>query len=113
MKRTSIIIAAAAIISAFVAAPASAATWGGRTETVAYGDLNLNSESGARAMVERINQAARVACFDHSGPMPLSERNAIRACRADAASTAVNTLGAPMVTALYYGREPNIIIASR
>jgi UrcA family protein len=115
MKRTSTLIAAAALImSAFAAAPASAATtWGAQSETVSYGDLNLNSEAGAHAMLGRIDHAARTACFDRSGAMPLTARRAINACRTEAMTNAVDTLNAPRVSAMYYGREPAIIIASR
>lgn len=114
MKRTATLIAAAAMIfSAFAAAPASAATSGVRTETVRYADLNLNSQAGAHAMLSRIDYAARRACFSMTGPMPLTSRAAIRACRTDAMANAVDTLNAPMVSAMYYGREPNIIVASR
>jgi UrcA family protein len=114
MKRTSTLVAAAALIfSAFAAAPASAAGLESRSETVAYGDLDLNSEAGAQTMLRRIEHAARAACFDRSSPMPLTSRPAIRACRMTAMNNAVETLGAPMVTAMHYGRQPNIIVASR
>lgn len=114
MKRTSTLIAAAALIfSAFAAAPASAANWGERSETVGYSDLNLNNEAGAHAMLGRIDRAARMACTTVHGPMPMTTRRVINACRAEAMTNAVSTLNAPMVTAMYYGREPNIIIASR
>lgn len=101
------------MFSAFAAAPASAADWNMHSQTVGYADLDLTSEAGAQTMIGRIERAARNVCFSQAGPMPLMSRRAQRACRTTTMTNAVDMLGAPMVTAMYYGHEPMIVIASR
>jgi UrcA family protein len=68
--------------------------------TVGYGDLNLASEAGAKAMVIRIQSAARRACGDAPDFRDLSRVAFYARCRSDTVARAVRTLDSPLVTAL-------------
>jgi UrcA family protein len=73
---------------------------GGRTLRVAYGDLNLATEQGSRALYARIESAARQVCA------PDDQRNleavaAARACRARAIAQAVSDVHSPVLAAAY------------
>ena len=92
-------------------APASAAQHQ-TMQTVSYADLDLDDEAGATRMIMRIDHAARSVCGDRSGTMTLAERRAIRACRTESEQRAVTDLNHPVVTAMYFGRAPTIIVAN-
>ena len=85
-----------------------------KSQQVAFDDLNLASESGARTLLVRINKAAKAAC----GPAtrsPLLPREAAhqRACVTEAVDTAVRRVDLPTLTALYTGAPADIAIAAR
>jgi UrcA family protein len=74
-----------------------------RTMRVTYGDLNLATEQGSRALYARIESAARQVCA------PDDERNleavaAARACKARAIAQAVNAVHSPMLAATFAAR---------
>jgi UrcA family protein len=73
--------------------------------TVGYADLNLQSRSGAKVMVARINAAAHRAC----GPAPiirdLRRSQEYSDCVDETVSQAVTALNAPLVTAAYGGTD--------
>ena len=70
---------------------------------VQYADLTLSSPAGAKAMLQRIHQAANVVC----GPQSTSQIDRVarlhEACVKQAISGSVRQLNVPMVTALYTG----------
>src|SRR5262245_45732164 len=68
---------------------------------VAYADLDLSTETGARALLGRIDVAANEACGKqiHSPLLP-RESAFHRECVHDAVSNAVQRIGSPLVTAL-------------
>lgn len=105
-----IAFAACLMFSAIAAAPASAST--SRAQTISHADLNLNNSAGAQAMLGRIDHASRVVCGARSGPMTLVERQMTRACITERSTRAVTRLDNPTVTAMYYHREPTIVVAS-
>ena len=70
---------------------------------VAFGDLNLNNEAGAKAMLHRIRYASRVVC-GQAYDQVLDAGGQFRACTDAATDRAITTLGAPLVTALYSGK---------
>lgn len=77
------------------------------TVSVAYGDLDLGTEAGARTMLKRIETAAKHAC----GIMPERDRfyrsnqdfveRAFRQCTSQSVREAVARLHAPLVTHAY------------
>lgn len=79
-------------------------------QVVEYADLNTNSAEGADTLIRRIRGAAADVCGDRTGPMTLQERDAVRSCEAISASDAVQQVNHPLVTARYYGYEPQVII---
>lgn len=71
--------------------------------SVSYADLDLSTEGGARAMLERVKLAARDMCGTqpiHSPLMPRAPAQ-FRDCVADAVDSAVNGLGSSLVLALH------------
>ena len=112
MKRraTSIALAAALLLGAVAATPASAEPWT-FSQRVSYAGLDLNSDAGARAMLYRIHNAAASVCGDRPGLRPLNERATVNACMADASDRAVADLGSSNVTAMYFQRQPSVIFA--
>jgi len=109
-----LLIAAAASMT--LAAPAAAQTHGDRFHSdVAYADLNLDSSSGADAMINRLRNGAREACGARMGRMSLSEHRAIRACSGAFVQKGVVRLAHPAVSRRYLergGRLPAVTVAS-
>jgi UrcA family protein len=116
MKRSFIagIVPATAIAFA-VASPASARTAADEYEVrISYADLNLQSESGADALLRRVRNEARDVCGDHAGRMSLRERRAIRVCISDFEERAVAALGNEYITTRFAHDETSpFIMASR
>jgi UrcA family protein len=79
--------------------------------TVRFGDLNLEAEAGAQALVSRLHRVTTRLCGEGrpSGPLLLQKEVKSRfiACRNEAMQTAVNTLDRPLVTQLYRGSYAN------
>ena len=75
------------------------------TATVSYADLDLATHDGARALLKRINVAAKEAC----GPAPVMSPLTPAAptlherCITEAAGKAVAEVNAPLVVALHTG----------
>lgn len=98
---------------AFCAAPAFAqdnSTTQLRQVEVRYGDLNVYSEAGADALIRRIGQATDQVCGEHAGPASMQEHHSVGNCRVEVAENAISDVGNPVVTARYYGYEPQVII---
>lgn len=94
------------------AAPASAATHR-VSERVSYADLNLNNRAGAEVMLARIERAAGHVCGQRNGTIPLAFRVRIERCMEEETADALADLGHAGVSALFYGRNPEVIIAAR
>jgi UrcA family protein len=70
---------------------------------VRYGDLDLANPEGARAVLKRINHAAKRVCDPE--PESALEYDDWRQCVAKARDGAVSRLNAPMVTTAYGGKR--------
>lgn len=107
---TDILSAAVAVGAVFLAVGsmsgiAEAQTAAKPAAAVSYADLDLSTHDGARALLKRINVAAKEAC----GPAPvMSPLTPIAAtlherCITEAAARAVAEVNAPLVVALHTG----------
>ncbi len=113
MQRPLMLALASAIALSFAAAaPASAATFD-RAKNLTYAELDLDDRAGAEALLRRIEQSAEDMCGERAGPMPLAQRAAIRQCVRQKSERAVSDVGHSGVTALFYDRNPRVIIAAR
>ena len=101
-----LVIGGAAALPFAGAAPAFAQ----ESRTVRYGELNLNADQGADTLIRRVEQAADVVCGDRPGPQPLQENASVRECEVIATDDAIRGVGHPVVTARYYGRNPDVTI---
>jgi UrcA family protein len=75
---------------------------------VYYGDLNIDTEQGAKIMLQRIERAATKACGGHatiSSYTPTLDPT-FEECRREAIQRTVKQLGAPMVTRIYSEAKP-------
>ena len=81
-----------------------------RSEVVRFGDLDLNYQPDAHVMVHRIHRAARHVCEPNAGVAALSDRVETQDCRSDAEERGVSDTNAPLVTAEYYGRNPQVLL---
>jgi UrcA family protein len=70
------------------------------TKVVAYGDLNLDSEQGAKVLYARLRSAARNVCFPLEG-RDLNAQSHWRACVDSAVASAVVQVNRTSVTALH------------
>jgi UrcA family protein len=70
------------------------------TKTVAYGDLNLDTPQGAKALYGRLRVAASTVCSPLEG-RALSNQASWRTCYNRAIAAAVLQVGNVRVTALY------------
>jgi UrcA family protein len=70
------------------------------TKRVAYGDLNLDSQAGAKVFYARIRSAAESVCSPLEG-RELALQRIWHACIDDALATAVAQVDKPNVTALH------------
>ena len=78
---------------------------------VRYGDLNLGTEAGAKAMLQRLRHAAKVICGpDSYDPMTLAFVYA--PCVRETTDRAVARFGNPLVTALNGGSPAATQMAS-
>jgi len=85
--------------------------------TVSYADLDLSTEAGARAMLQRIRVTAREMCGSDPVHSPLTPRapTQFRNCVIDAVDSAVTGIGAPLVAALNKdeAEKARTVLASR
>ncbi len=105
-------LASAAAFGLMALAPAAAADLERAPQRIAFAELDLNDQAGARTMLGRIEFAANSACGERAGPMTLAERGAIRSCVRQKTERAVSDVNNVNLTALYYQRRPNISVAS-
>jgi UrcA family protein len=108
MKIVGTTLAAAAVL----AAAAHAGSPMIRTEVpVTYSNLDLSTDSGARALLGRIEVAAAKACgtsplfYSSYSIAPQLAAREFNTCRADAVSAAVKSLQSPMVYKIYASAE--------
>jgi UrcA family protein len=97
-----IAIAAVAAVSILALATPGAAQQTARvSERVRYGDLDLATAGGARAMFHRMQAAVSRACAQsHSPALPRAEAELAK-CRSATLRSAVADLGSPLVAARY------------
>lgn len=107
--RTLHLLCASAFLCAGAIVPPVAAQEA-QSERVYYGDLDLWSEDGADALLQRIRNAADNVCGDVPGPAPVVVQADIRACEFETVDYAIEDLAHPMVTARYTGRTPEVIV---
>ncbi|HKS54371.1 MAG TPA: UrcA family protein [Steroidobacteraceae bacterium] len=68
-------------------------------EVVSFGDLNLDTESGAATLLGRIESAARKVCgLDRVTVLPLALQYELQVCANQATARAVNDVNAPLLT---------------
>jgi UrcA family protein len=70
------------------------------TKTVIYGDLNIDSEQGAKALYARLRSAARDVCFPFDG-RDLIQQSLWQSCVDNAVASAVVRVNKTRVTALH------------
>ncbi len=70
------------------------------TRTVAYGDLNLDSEQGAKVLYARLRHAAEDVCFPLDS-RDLAQKTAWQRCFNHAVASAVAQVNRATVTALH------------
>jgi UrcA family protein len=82
---------------------------------VRIGDLDLQSDRGAKAALRRIKTQSSRFCGDAYSYAWHSQRVATRKCQRQMVALAVSKLDAPIVTAMYQksGRGPPVLLASR
>ena len=103
---------AAAAASLLAAGPASAARIheldDGQSVAVDYADLNLAGPAGARTLLSRIRAASSLVCHAAAPatPMNLGRVQGYRSCLNATIGRAVDSLDAPVVTALYANQFP-------
>jgi UrcA family protein len=74
------------------------------TKTVTYGDLNLDTESGAKVLYVRLRNAAKDVCSPYESK-ELSRKRVWSVCVSSALASAAEQINKPMVTALI---APNV-----
>ena len=106
MSRT--VVLAVALVACVAAAPAWAQPLGKpQVEVirvrVPVGDLDLNSQAGADALIRRVSLAAARACGTPrvSGITATMDARAYRACKSKAVAGAMAQVDAPLVLARY------------
>jgi UrcA family protein len=112
-RRLLLVLASALAIGFAAAAPASAATNDRLAQRVSYADLNLDNRAGAEVMISRIERAVGRVCGRRNGTIPLSFRVRIERCMEEETADALADLGHSGVSALYYRRAPEVVIAAR
>jgi UrcA family protein len=69
------------------------------TKTVTYGDLNLDTESGAKVLFIRLRDAAKDVCSPYESK-ELARKRVWTVCVSSALASAAEQINKPMVTAL-------------
>jgi UrcA family protein len=83
-------------------------TDGRRSETVQFGDLNLNNQQGAITLYRRLHNAATDVCTELSVSTDLSAAPRYKRCVEQALSDAVAAVDQPAVTAYAQARGVSI-----
>jgi len=77
--------------------------------TVNYRDLDLETESGAQALIRRVSKAAVHACGGRPSGAPIELYSVAKArfeiCRSNAVQSTITKLNHPMVTMLFERRR--------
>jgi UrcA family protein len=73
------------------------------TKTVSYADLNLDTESGTKALYVRIRDAAKDVCSRYQSE-ELSRKRVWSVCVSSALTSAAEQINKPMLTALLAAR---------
>lgn len=102
--RSTGLLAAAMLSLTAGAAAAQQNDDGPRSVVVKYGDLNLDSQAGARVMLARIRSAASRACGEAVDIAMLDRFALYSHCRTASIDQAVRALNAPLVTAMAGGQ---------
>ena len=99
---TAAVLVALGFTTSVNAAPANAVADDDSSVSVSIqvGDLDLRSELGAKAALQRIAFAAKGVCGGKPDIRLLAETAAYRACMKATVDRTVTSLGAPLVTAL-------------
>jgi UrcA family protein len=73
-----------------------------------YEDLDIDTEAGARILLQRIEGAAKTACGGHSTVSSFTHMpdHTFEQCWGDAVERTVKQLGAPVVTRMYCEARP-------
>ena len=71
------------------------------TKTVAYGDLNLESDQGAKVLYARLRRAAQDVCAPLEDSRDLERKVIWQKCVDNALASAVRQVNKPRVDALY------------
>lgn len=98
-------VVTAASFAFFAAAPAAAKSTEFYAARIHYGDLNLNNDTGADAMINRIRRTGRDVCGYYSRAAATLSRQQLRACSAEFEERAVAQLNHPIVTARFRSRQ--------
>lgn len=120
LQRPNLLLIGAALAAAAATLLAPAAAHASDPEettsvTVHFGDLDLNSQSGAHHLYLRLKLAAQSVCGDEYEAIDLSQRRDIMECQRVAIEHAVEHVDRPQLTALYdryHPREPAVVSAS-
>jgi UrcA family protein len=81
---------------------------------VSFGDLNIEGDAGAKALVTRIATAAAKVCHGEEIRPMVRAQLQFQACRNSAMRIAVASVNHPVVTAIYENKQsPNRRLASR
>lgn len=106
MSRTLVSLFAVLAISAASIGPAAAESTS-RTVSfaVSYADLDLTQIQGGKKLSMRLKRAADAVCGREFDAASTTLRRTIVACRTEAMASAVASIDAPLLTALYEGRN--------
>ena len=113
MVRSSL-VCLSALLLAGAALPAVAQDTADSHQRVVYiGDVDQSTVEGADIILDRINDASASVCRDDrfQGSVANVAATETGRCRVEATETAVHDLDNGLVTARYYGLEPNVIIS--
>ena len=72
-----------------------------KTMEVSIADYDVKDAADARAIVKKIESAARKVCTLDRGPVPLHERAQRTACEREAVANAVQSLNSELVVAAF------------
>jgi UrcA family protein len=99
-------LALVAVIGLLGATPVLAEPEPVHSMKVSYSDLDLNTQSGAKTLYDRIRGAARQVC-GYEG-QTFTDQALWRSCFNGAISDAVATVNNPRLTALHQGKSPAV-----
>jgi UrcA family protein len=104
-------VLATAALSA-LATPAQATDESPPSKTVKFADLDIQTPDGAKVLYHRIRVAASEVCSASTGGDPVM-RPAVHQCIETAIDNAVKKVNAPYLTALRFGGNGNVQLASK